>query len=102
MHADSSKPASIDPAATGTLFTAPHSASAASSSSSSSAPGQVWAAFPTTKQQAGKNKGKAVETRFTATETPAKEIEVALVWDDDRQVRLVLALLLLLPQGAVG
>ncbi|BGP49802.1 hypothetical protein JCM10450v2_005707 [Rhodotorula kratochvilovae] len=76
---NSSRPASIDPAASGTLFTAP-SPSAATSSQPA-----IWAAFPTTKTGVGKNKGKAVETRFTAVESLAKEVEVALVWDDDRQ-----------------
>jgi hypothetical protein len=77
---DQTKPASLDPSASGTLFRAP---------STSKGEGAIWASFPTTKTGVGKNKNKAVEQRFTVTEQPSKEkeVEVVLVWDEETQVR---------------
>ena len=66
--ADHGKPASVDPDKPATVFQAPPPDQTAT----------IWAAHPT-KRAGG-------EHRFTATETPAKEYEVALIWDPVAQV----------------
>ncbi|POY76514.1 hypothetical protein BMF94_0355 [Rhodotorula taiwanensis] len=67
VYPNSGKPASVDPDANATVFS--HSANGTSS---------TWVAHPSTQ-------GRAKEHRFSATETQAKEVEVVLIWDDDKQ-----------------
>ncbi|TKA52621.1 hypothetical protein B0A53_04631 [Rhodotorula sp. CCFEE 5036] len=69
--ADHGKPASVDPDKPATVFQAPPPDQTAT----------IWAAHPT-KRAGG-------EHRFTATETPAKEYEVALIWDPVAQTWLL-------------
>ncbi|GAA5856134.1 hypothetical protein JCM8547_002997 [Rhodosporidiobolus lusitaniae] len=89
----SSKPASLDPSASGTIWRVPPSSFSTSSASKGAAgksdvEGAIWASFPSTKVGVGKSKGKVAEQRFNVTEQPAskgKEVDVVLLWDDETQ-----------------